>query len=181
MFDILSSTVDEPSVGGSLELERFKVKLREIWEHMLTETFAAYDQEMDEVQYREANALKFSDELEEESEIDNLMAMLDDMINPQEEREEVSSGGAAPKYSGVHLKSVKEGRKSPSTSYSPKHAMSKKPNDSRSLVKSSTYKVHTGKIAPRKDDKVIRSFKPIAEVMRDELATLRAWHRRNDP
>ena len=173
MYDILSDSTDESCVGGSLELERFKVKLREIWAHMLTETYAKYDEELDEVEYREANALKFSDEPEEESEIDNLMQMLEDMIDPQEELESAEGGAKAPTYAGKQLKSVKEGGSSPKTTYSSKHAMTKTPGDSKSSVKSSTYDSQSGKIAPRKDARVIRSFAPMAEMMRDELTSLR--------
>ena len=173
---MLSDSTDESCVGGSLELERFKVKLREIWAHMLTETYAKYDEELDEEEYREANALNFSDEPEEESEVDNLMAMLEDMISPQEELEPAESNAKAPTYTGKQLKSNNEKGKIEVTSYQVKHDSTRAPKDSKSSVKSNTYGIQSGKIAPRKDGRVIRSFAPMAEMMKDELTALKVRH-----
>ena len=51
--------------------------------------------------------------------------------------------------------------------------MTSTPKDSQSSAKSNTYEHHTGKIAPRKDARVIRSFSPMAEMMKDELTALK--------
>ena len=171
MFDILENTS-----GSNLELTRFKCKLQEVWSHMLHETFAKYEDDMSEEEYMKANALHFADDPEEESEMDNLMAMLDDMMSPDEELESVKGDSKAPTYSGSQLKANNEKGKIEATTYESKHAMTKTPGDSKTSVKSSTYETQSGKIAPRKDGRVIRSFAPMAEQMRDELTALKVRH-----
>mgnify|MGYP003663847822 FL=1 len=99
--------------------------------------------------------------------------MLGDMIDPQEELESVESTSKAPKYTGKKLKSVNDGRKAPSTTYSSKYSMTKTPGDSKSSIKTGTYESQSGTIAPRTDARVIRSFRPMAKMMRDELTSLR--------
>ena len=89
------------------------------------------------------------------------------------ELESVSSDSKAPTYSGSQLKANNEKGKIEATTYESKHAMTKTPGDTKTSVKSSTYGVQSGKIAPRKDAKVIRSFAPMAEMMRDELTALK--------
>jgi hypothetical protein len=168
-LDLLEDTAS----SGSLELDRFKQKLREIWMRMLEETYSKYDEEMSKEDYMEANALRFSDEPEEESEIDNLMEMLEEMMDTGEEHESVSSEAKAPTYSGSQLKSNNEKGKVEATKYKVKHTMTSTPKDSKSSAKSSTYNIQSGKIAPRKDARVIRSFGPMAEMMKDELTALK--------
>jgi len=168
-LDILS---DSTMAGGGLEIDRFKTKLREIWSRILEQTYTDSDG-MSKEEYIEANSLRFADEPQEESEIDNLMAMLDDLMNPREELESVQSEGKAPTYKGSSLKSNNEKGKLEATTYEVKHTSTKTPNDSQSSAKSNIYEYHTGKIAPRKDAKVIRSFAPMAEKMKDELIALK--------
>jgi hypothetical protein len=164
---------DSTIAGGGLEIERFKTKLREIWSRVLEQTYTDSDGES-KAEYIEANALRFADEPQEESEIDNLMAMLDDLLDPREELESVQSESKAPSYSGSQLKANNEKGKVESTSYEVKHTSTKTPGDSRSTVKSNTYdKPSGGKIASRKDARVIRSFAPVAEQMKDELIALK--------
>jgi hypothetical protein len=165
MYDIFEDST------GNLEIERFKCKLREIWMRILDETHTEEDGSKEE--FMEANALHFADEPQPENEIDNLMDMLEDMLDPQEELESVQSEAKAPKYSGSQLKSNNEKGKIEATTYEVKHASTKTPGDSKSSVKSSTYEAHSGKIAPRKDARVIRSFSPMAEMMKDELTALK--------
>jgi hypothetical protein len=129
---------------------------------------------MSKEEYIEANSLRFADEPQEESEIDNLMAMLDDLLDPREELESVQSESKAPTYNGKQLSANNEKGKVESTSYEVKHASTKTPSDSKSTVKSSIYDTPTtGKIASRKDSRVIRSFSPMAEKMKDELIALK--------
>ena len=168
-LDILS---DSTTVGGGLEIDRFKTKLREIWSRILEETYTDTE-EMSREEYMEANALRFSDEPQEESEIDNLMEMLEDLMNPREELDSVKSEGKAPTYNGRQLSANNEKGKVEATTYEVKHTSTKTPSDSQSSAKSSTYESHTGKIAPRKDARVIRSFAPMAEKMKDELVALK--------
>ena len=158
---------------GNLELERFKCKLQEIWMRILSETYTEADGTKEE--FMEANALRFADDPQPETEADNLMAMLEDMLNPQEELDSVKSEGKAPSYSGKQLSANNEKGTVEATKYEVKHTSTKTPGDSRSSVKSSTYDVPaSGKIATRKDARVIRSFSPMAEMMKDELVALKA-------
>ena len=166
MIDIFEDTTE------NLELERFKVKLVEIWNRILEET---YSEDMGpKEEYMACNALQFANDPQPESEIDNLMAMLEEMLDPQEELESVKSEGKAPTYKGSQLKANNDGRKVESTSYEFEFTSTKTPSDSKTGVKSGTYKEPTtGKIASRKDARVIRSFSPMAEMMRDELVALK--------
>jgi len=165
MLDILEDST------GNLELERFKCKLQEIWMRILAETYTEADGDKEE--FMEANALRFANEPQQESEIDNLMAMLEDMMNPQEELESVKGEGKAPTYNGKQLSANNEKGKTIATSYDVKYAQTRTPKDSKSSAKSTTYEIQGGKIAPRKDARVIRSFSPMAEMMKDELTALK--------
>tara|TARA_R110000868_G_scaffold376765_1_gene641848 strand:+ start:1004 stop:1549 length:546 start_codon:yes stop_codon:yes gene_type:complete len=166
MHDIFEDT------SCNLELDRFKVKLREIWSRILEETYEEGGDASKE-DYLQNNALRFNDEPQEETEVDNLMAMLEDLLNPKEELEDVKSEGKAPTYDGKQLKANNEKGTIEATSYQVKHSSTKTPGDSKSTVKSGTYDTPTsGRIATRKDARVIRSFAPVAESMIDELRAL---------
>ena len=172
-MDIFKDTCDHDSVE-SLELERFKAKLKEIWMRIVEETYAKFpDADMDLEHYKEHNALKFADEPQEESEIDNLMVMLEDLLDPKEELEDVASEGKAPSYGSSSLKSNNEKGKIEATTYEYKHTNSKTPSDSRSGGKGGSYEgTPSGSISKRKDAKVIRSFSPMAESLKEELKEL---------
>jgi hypothetical protein len=86
----------------------------------------------------------------------------------------IKGEGNAPTYKGSSLKSNNEKGKIEATKYEVKHTATKTPGDSKSSVKSNTYGFHSGKIAPRKDAKVIRSFSPMVEKMVDELRDLQS-------
>jgi hypothetical protein len=157
---------------GNLELERFKCKLQEIWMRILSETYTEEDGSKEE--FMEANALRFANDPHQETETDNLMAMLEDLLNPQEALESVKSDAKAPTYNGKQLSANNEKGKIEATKYEVKHTSTKTPGDSKSSVKSSTYDAPSnGKIATRKDARVIRSFGPMAEMMKDELTALK--------
>ncbi len=172
-MDIFENTCDHDSVEN-LELERFKVKLREIWSRFLDECYDKYpDADMDLEHYKEHNALKFADEPEQESELDNLLAMLDDLMDSGEESEEVKTEGKAPKYGGSTLKSNNEQGNKEAGTYEYKHTNSKTPSDSRSGGKGGSYEgTPSGSISKRKDARVIRSFSPMAESLKEELKEL---------
>ena len=172
-MDIFKDTCDHDSVEN-LELERFKDKLREIWTRVLEETYAKYpDADMDMEHYKEHNSLKFADEPEEESEIDNLMAMLEDLMNPLEEAEGIKSEGKAPTYGSSSLKANNETGKKEATVYEFKHANTKTPSESRSGIQGGSYAgTPSGKIPKGTDAKVIRSFSPMAESLKEELKEL---------
>ena len=176
-MDIFKDTCEEHT-GTSLELERFKAKIREIWSRMLVETYKLnYDSEdedsMSEEEYIEHNALKFADEPEEETELDSLMDMLDGLLDPKEELDSVQSEGKAPTYSGGGLKSNNEKGKIEATVYEVNHKSTKTPSDSRSGGKGGSYEgTPSGSISKRKDARVIRSFSPMAESLKEELKEL---------
>ena len=176
-MDIFKDSCEEHT-GTSLELERFKAKIREIWSRMLVETYKLdYDSEdedsMSEEEYIEHNALRFADEPEEETELDSLMDMLDGLLDPKEELEEVESKGKAPTYKGSELKSNNEKGKTEATVYEFKSKTTKTPSDSRSGVKGGSYEgTPSGKISKKKDDPVITKYSPLLEQIRDELRSL---------
>ena len=171
-MDIFEDTCDHDSVE-TLELDRFKAKLREIWTRVLEETYAKYPADMDMEHYKEHNALKFADEPESESEIDNLMAMLDDLMNPMEEAEGIKSNGGAPSYGSASLKSNNEKGKTEATTYEYKHSNTKTPSDSRSGGKGGSYAgTPSGSISKKKDDKVITKYQPLIQQLKDEIRSL---------
>ena len=97
------------NTSNTLEIERFKAKIREIWARMLDESYDQVHDENDEdcpsrEEYMAMNALKFADEPEPETELDSLMDMLDSMMEEDEELESVQSEGKAPKYGSSTLK-----------------------------------------------------------------------------
>jgi len=165
MHDILQSTAD------NLELERFKNKLQEIWSVILQQTYSDTDGSYEE--YCMNNALNFGHYEETESEMDNLMEMLEDMMNPDEDLQPVNSDSKAPTYGGSQLKANNEGRQAPTTVYKETHVMTATPKDSQTKVSSGTYKTQSGNIAPRKDAKVIRSFSTIGDKFIEELKDLK--------
>ena len=173
-MDIFKDSCDHDSVEN-LELERFKAKLREIWTRMLEETYAKNPVEgMDMEHYKEHNALKFADEPEMEDELDNLMAMLDELLDPKEELDGVKSEGKAPTYKGGGLKSNNEKGNIEATVYEVNHKSTKTPSDSRSGGKGGSYVgTPSGGISKKKDARVIRSFSPMAESLKEELIALR--------
>lgn len=172
-MDIFEDTCDHDSVEN-LELERFKVKLREIWSRFLDECYDKYpDADMDLEHYKEHNALKFADEPEQESELDNLLAMLDELMDSGEELEEVKSEGKAPTYGSSSLKANNEQGKKEAGVYEFKHTTTKTPGDSRSGGKGGSYEgTPSGSISKRKDSRVIRSFSPMAQSLKEELIAL---------
>ena len=145
---------------------------------MLVETYKLdYDSEdedsMSEEEYIEHNALRFADEPEEETELDSLMDMLDGLLDPKEELEEVESKGKAPTYKGSELKSNNEKGKIEATVYEVKSKTTKTPNDSRSGVKGGSYEgTASGKISKKKDDPVITKYSPLIEEFKEELRSL---------
>ena len=173
-MDIFENTCDHDSVEN-LELERFKVRLKEIWTRMLEETYAKYpDADMDMEHYKEHNALKFADEPEAESEIENLLAMLEDLANPTEELEEVKSESKAPTYGSTSLKSNNEQGSKETGIYEYKHTTTKTPTDSQAGNQGGSYEgTPSSSIRKRKNERIIRSFSPLAKNFQEELIALK--------
>ena len=178
-MDIFKDSCEEHT-GTSLELERFKAKIREIWSRMLVETYKLnYDSEdedsMSEQEYIEHNALKFADEPEPESELDSLMDMLDGLLDPKEELDSVQSEGKAPTYNGGGLKSNNEKGKIEATVYEVNHKSTKTPSDSRSGGKGGSYVgTPSGGISKKKNDTVITKYSPLIEQIREDIKSLQS-------
>ena len=172
-MDIFEDSCDHDSIE-TLELDRFKSKVREIWQRMLQEAYANNPPEdMDEAHYMEHNALKFADEPQEANEADNLMEMLEELLDSKEELEDVSSEGKAPSYGSSSLKSNNEQGSKEATNYEYNHTSSKTPSDSRSGGKGGSYEgTPSGGISKKKDDKVVTKYQPLIEQIREEIKSL---------
>jgi hypothetical protein len=176
-MDIFEDTI-QSNTTSHLEIDRFKAKILEIWLRMLEETYGKHFKEDDEdspsrEEFMEANALKFSDEPEPETEIDSLMDMLDGLLEDKDDLEEVKSEGKAPTYKGSELKSNNEKGKIEATVYEVKHKTTQTPNDSRSGGKGGSYEgTPSSKISKKKDDPVITKYSPLIEQLKDELKSL---------
>ena len=88
-MDILKDSIGLDSTD-TLEIDRFKAKILEIWSRMLTECYSHYYDEDDEdspsmEEFVEANALKFAGDPEPETELDSLMDMLDGLMDEDQE------------------------------------------------------------------------------------------------
>jgi len=174
MLDIL-----EDSCSG-LEIDRVKDKIRDIWSKIIVaeynEKYATQkDDDEDYVSledYINENQLYFPGDTKPENEVDGIVKMLEDMFDEKEELDPVAKEGKAPTYGGSQLKANNEKGKIEATVYEVKHASTKTPGDSNSSVKSNTYEHHSGKIAPRKDSKVKRSYAPMIQKIVEELLDL---------
>ena len=172
-MDIFSNTIEEPS-DNFLEIDRFKAKFQQIWQMMLETTYDKYDNNsMSKEEYMELNALKFSDDPEPESELDEIMDMLDSLLNEDEKLESVKADGKAPTYKGNELSANNETRKLEATDYEYNHQSTKTPNDARSRSKGGSYVgTPSNQITKRKSDSVKTEFAPIAESLQEELLDL---------
>ena len=173
-MDIFEDTCDHDSVEN-LELERFKVRLKEIWSRFLDECYNKYpDADMDLEHYKEHNALKFADEPEQESELDNLLAMLDELMDSGEESEEVKSEGKAPTYGSSSLKSNKEQGKKEAGVYEFKHTSTKTPGDSQSGGKGGSYEgTPSSRISKKKSDTVVTKYTPLIKEIQEQIRSLK--------
>jgi len=175
--DIFNNTINDSA--DSLEIERFKAKIRELWAKMLDEVYDRYydiddEDTLSKEEFIQENDIKFANEPEPLTELDNIMNTLDSLLEEEkEDLEDVQSEGKAPTYKGSKLKSNNEKGKTEATVYEVKSKTTKTPSDSRSGVKGGSYEgTPSGKISKKKDARVIRSFSPIAESFKDELKSL---------
>ena len=175
MLDILDDSCD------GLEIDRIKDKIRAIWSKVIVAEYNnEYGDQKDDSEdyvsldeYITDNQLYFPGDTQPENEMSDIAKMLEDMFDPKEELDSVKSEAKAPTYNGKQLSANNEKGKIEATKYEVKHTSTKTPGESQSSVKSSIYETHGGKIAPRKDARVIRSFGPMAEMMKDELTALK--------
>jgi hypothetical protein len=97
MLDILQDTTEE-NIAVSLELDRLKAKLREVWHHALMSQYeqdksqSNTEEPMPELEeYLAMNALKFPGDSEEMSEEDELIKMLEEMTDSDEDLDPVNT------------------------------------------------------------------------------------------
>ena len=166
---------------GSLEIDRIKDKIRNIWNEVIVAEYNSEYSNHNEKDkgfisledYIKENQLYFPGEAQPENEIDSIMEMLEDMFDDKEELDPITDEGKAPTYNGSELKSNNEKGKVEATSYEVKYASTKTPEDSKSSVKSSTYDAPTnGTIAVRKDSQVKRSYAPMVKKIMEDLVDL---------
>ena len=175
-MDIFNDTINDST--DSLEIERFKAKIRELWARMLDEVYDKYydindEDTLSKEEFVQQNDIKFADEPEPESELDSIMEMLDGLMDSDEDIESLQSDSKAPTYKGSQLKSNNEKGKTEATNYEFKSKTTKTPSDSRSGVKGGSYEgTPSGKISKKKDDPVITKYSPLLEEIKDELRAL---------
>jgi hypothetical protein len=175
--DIFNNTINDSA--DSLEIERFKAKIRELWAKMLDEVYDRYydiddEDTLSKEEFIQENDIKFANEPEPLTELDNIMNTLDSLLEEEkEDLEDVQSEGKAPTYKGSKLKSNNEKGKTEATVYEFKSKTTKTPSDSRSGIKGGSYEgTPSGKISKKKDDPVITKYSPLIEEIKDELKSL---------
>ena len=176
-MDIFNNTINDSA--DSLEIERFKAKIRELWAKMLDEVYDRYydiddEDTLSKEEFIQENDIKFANEPEPLTELDNIMNTLDSLLEEEkEDLEDVQSEGKAPTYKGSKLKSNNEKGKTEATVYEVKSKTTKTPSDSRSGIKGGSYEgTPSGKISKKKDDPVITKYSPLIEEIKDELKSL---------
>jgi hypothetical protein len=172
----MEDTAHEGEAYHSLELDRIKDKLKGIW-HLALETHCSSMDipEEEKTQFLEDNQLKFGDEQEDTGELDSILEMLENLMNPGDDLDPVDGGGTAPSYSGSSLKSNTESSKAPKGSYTPSHSSTTTPSDSQSKPRSGAYdKPKSNKIATRRDATVITMVTPLFDKFKDDLLDLKS-------
>ena len=184
-MDIFEDTTHERPVSNSLEIDRIKAKVLSVWNQLMAATYDIEyknkDQEDEDYmsleEYMEDNKLTFAGEEEPETEIDSLLEMFENMLDPQEELEPIDSDAKAPTYGSTNLSSNKESLKVPEGSYQAEHVSTKTPKDAKDKSKSSSYIEPTGKTLTTKTHErsapiSIKSIEDILKVERERLLRL---------
>ena len=178
-MDIFSNTTDSDSTD-LLEIDRFKVKIHDIWSKMLTECYSHYYDKDDSdspsiEEFLKENALKFANDPEPANELDELMNMLDGITDEDEELESVKSESKAPTYNGKNLPTHNESNKTKKTDYEYNHKSTKTPSESRVRKQGGSYVgTPSNKISKRTSAKVVTKYSPLIEEIKDELKELAA-------
>jgi hypothetical protein len=185
-MDIFKDSTHESSVSNSLEIDRIKARVISVWNQLMAATYEIEykNQSSDDEDYvslesfMEDNKLTFAGEQEEQSEIDSLLEMFDDMLDPQEELEPIESEAKAPTYGSTNLPSHNESLKVPKGTYDGSHASTSIPKDSKDELKATKYEEpEPGKKLISKTHEVssptsIKSFHDILKVEREKLLRL---------
>jgi len=179
MFDLMEDTAEDEGadVHHSLELDRIKEKLKGIWNLALQAHCSSMDiPDEEKKQYLEDNQLQFAGETEEQpNEMDSILEMLENLMNPDSELDPVDGNGSAPSYSGSSLSSHQESSKAPKGSYDSNHSSTATPSDSQSKPRSGSYaKPKSNKISSRKDSTVVTIVTPLFTKVKDDLLDLKS-------
>ena len=171
-MDLFSDSID------SMELDVIKNKLRDVYAKLLTEYFkkqvpGASEEDIDA--FVQTHAMEFEGEAEEDSEVDEILGMLDEMLDDGEELEPVDPSGNAPDYTGPQLGAKSnESTKAPKGTYKglPLQGMMT-PSDSQTKVRTSKENDPTGGINRKQIDEVMVKYAPLVEKLKEELASLK--------
>jgi hypothetical protein len=180
---MISNDIFKDSTSG-LDLERIKEKIRSLWSRIIVAQYGEdykhqKDNDEDYVsieEYLEENQLFFPGDEKPTSEVDSLVDMLENIMDPKEELEPISKEGKAPTYKGEEIKAHNErvGKNLESTTYKVKHISTTTPSDSSSSAKGrGTYTPPSrGTIANRTDSKVKTTYAPMFKKIVEELVSL---------
>ena len=185
-MDIFEDTTHERPVSNSLEIDRIKAKVLSVWNQLVAATYDIEyknkDQEDEDYmsleEYMEDNKLTFAGEEEPETEIDSLLEMFENMLDPQEELEPIDNDAKAPTYGSTNLSSNKESLKVPEGSYQAEHVSTKTPKDAKDKLQATTYKEPengkklTSKTHEQSAPISIKSIEDILKVERERLLRL---------
>ena len=181
-MDIFKDSTHESSVSNSLEIDRIKARVISVWNQLMAATYEIEykNQSSDDEDYvslesfMEDNKLTFAGEQEEQSEIDSLLEMFDDMLDPKEELEPIESEAKAPTYGSTNLPSHNESLKVPKGTYDGSHTSTSTPKDSKEELKATRYEEpEPGKKLISKTHEVsaptLQDLKDILKIERDKL------------
>jgi len=171
-MDLFSDSID------SMELDVIKNKIRDVYAKLLAEYFKKQvpgASEEDIYAFIQENALEFEGEAEEDSEVDEILGMLDEMLDDGEDLTPVDASGKAPDYTGIPVGAKsKEGSTTPTGSYRGlKLGGMMTPEDSQTKVRTSKLKDPTGGINTKSVDEVMVQYAPLVEKLKEELASLK--------
>ena len=181
-MDIFKDSTHEGSVSNSLEIDRIKARVIGVWNQLMTATYeieyknqSSDDEDFVSLEsFMEDNKLTFAGEEEDKSEIDSLLEMFDDMLDPKEELEPIESDAKAPTYGSTTLPSHSESLKVPKGTYDGNHASTTTPKDSKEELKATRYvEPKEGKKLVSKTHEVstptLQDLKDILKIERDKL------------
>jgi len=181
-MDIFKDSTHEGSVSNSLEIDRIKARVIGVWNQLMAATYeieyknqSSDDEDFVSLEsFMEDNKLTFAGEEEDKSEIDSLLEMFDDMLDPKEELEPIESDAKAPTYGSTTLPSHSESLKVPKGTYNGNHASTTTPKDSKEELQATRYvEPKEGKKLVSKTHEVsaptLQDLKDILKIERDKL------------
>jgi hypothetical protein len=175
VFDILDDTIKDNDIGDSLELDKIKHKIKDIWSKIVAAQYKdQYPEGEDLDTYLEENTLYFQGEERPDSELETLLSTLDELFNDKEDLDPIDSSGSSPSYAGKSLKSVSEGRSSNPGTYKYTHSTTTTPSDSPTTVSSTSYTIpKSGSLKRNKSsDRSTAISRSLMELLEEERRKL---------